>query len=121
MLFDHIEFLHTRIAISFMFVKNCKVKVLTKDNILLLAAVKGKDSFMMMCVLDFRMVFPVPVNELPFESMLTFHLMGYKKGKNQELLGWAVLPLYRNKYVVYISNILTCKSPQNFCTAVKTR
>ncbi|XP_030222213.1 phosphatidylinositol 4-phosphate 3-kinase C2 domain-containing subunit gamma [Gadus morhua] len=41
-----------------------------------------------------KMVFPMLVNKLPFESMLSFHLMGCKHGKSQEVLRWAVLPLF---------------------------
>ncbi|KAM8860741.1 phosphatidylinositol 3-kinase C2 domain-containing subunit gamma isoform 2-T3 [Synchiropus picturatus] len=46
------------------------------------------------------MVFPVQVNKLPFETMLTFHLFGSKRGKTPDLLCWAVLPLYTNKTLV---------------------
>lgn len=51
--------------------------------------------FLFVC---FRLVFPVPVRELPYESMLTFHLRGSKQAKTPELLCWAALPLFNSKY-----------------------
>ncbi|XP_043089509.1 phosphatidylinositol 4-phosphate 3-kinase C2 domain-containing subunit gamma isoform X2 [Puntigrus tetrazona] len=46
------------------------------------------------------LVFPVPVKELPYESMLSFHLLGSKQAKAPELLCWAVLPLFNNRTLV---------------------
>ncbi|XP_058606982.1 phosphatidylinositol 3-kinase C2 domain-containing subunit gamma isoform X2 [Onychostoma macrolepis] len=46
------------------------------------------------------LVFPVPVKELPYEAMLSFHLLGSKQAKTPELLCWAVLPLFNNRTLV---------------------
>ncbi|XP_028843563.1 phosphatidylinositol 4-phosphate 3-kinase C2 domain-containing subunit gamma-like isoform X2 [Denticeps clupeoides] len=51
--------------------------------------------------------FPKLVKDLPYESMLTFLLMGSKQGKGQELLCWAVLPLYNNMTLVSGSILLS--------------
>ncbi|XP_067275932.1 phosphatidylinositol 3-kinase C2 domain-containing subunit gamma [Pseudorasbora parva] len=52
------------------------------------------------------LVFPVPVRELPYESMVTFHLLGLKQAK-PELLCWATLPLFSNRTLAHGSVLLS--------------
>ncbi|XP_016371821.1 phosphatidylinositol 4-phosphate 3-kinase C2 domain-containing subunit gamma [Sinocyclocheilus rhinocerous] len=59
------------------------------------------------------LVFPVPVQELPYESMLSFHLLGSKQAKHPELLCWAVLPLFNNRTAVH-GTVLLSMSTQVF-------
>ncbi|KAI1888408.1 hypothetical protein AGOR_G00184840 [Albula goreensis] len=47
-----------------------------------------------------KIVFPVQNRQLPYESMLTFRLMGYKQGKAPEMLRWAVLPVFSGRTLV---------------------
>ena len=53
------------------------------------------------CVCVLRMVFPMQISELPYESMLTFHLLASRQGKTPELLLWAVQPLYSHRLAFY--------------------
>lgn len=70
--------------------------------------------FVCVCVCDDRMVFPVPVKELPYESMLIFYLRGTRKGKSPELLGWAVLPLYSDRFVAH-NSLHLCSTSSIVC------